>query len=58
MEQKTKKVNKPMFWVGIAMIVTVAILLLTVKENLGSWPAMAGFLGILFIGTSKYRPFK
>jgi len=47
MEQKTKKVNKPMFWIGLAMIVIAAILLLTVKKDLGLVPIMLGFLGIV-----------
>jgi len=58
MEQKTKKVNKPMFWVGIIMIVIAAISLLTVKEDLGTWPIILGFLGLVSIGASKYRPMK
>jgi hypothetical protein len=56
MEQKTKKANKPMFWVGVAMIVIAAVLLLTVKEDLGILPAILGFLGMVSIGASKYRP--
>jgi predicted membrane protein len=50
--------NKPMFWVGIAIIVIAAILLLTVKEDLGIWPITMGIIGIVFIGASKYRPMK
>ena len=57
-EQKTKKVNKPMFWVGLAMIIIAAILLLTVEKDLGLVPAMLGFLGIVSMGASKYRPLK
>ena len=58
MEQKTKKVNKPMFWVGLAMIVIAAILLLTVKKDLGLSPMILGIMGIVLIGASKYRPLK
>ena len=58
MEQDTKKVNKTMFWIGITMIVTVAVLLLTVKVDLGVWPMFIGFMGIVLIGASKYRPLK
>ena len=50
-----------MFWVGIAIIVITAILLLTVKEDLGIWPmtmGIMGIIGIVFIGASKYRPMK
>jgi len=53
--------NKPMFWVGIAIIVITAILLLTVKEDLGIWPmtmGIMGIIGIVFIGASKHRPMK
>ncbi len=58
MKQKGKKVNKSMFWIGIVMIVITAISLLTVKEDLGRWPVMLGFLGIVSIGASGYRPMK
>jgi len=58
MEQEIKKVNKPMFWIGIAMIVTTAIALLVIKEDLGVWPIMMGFYGIVCIGASRYRPMK
>ena len=58
MEQETKKINKPMFWIGIVMIVIVVILLLTVKEDLGMWPMILGIMGIVFIGASRYRPMK
>jgi len=58
MEQKTKKVNKPMFWVGLAMIVIAAILLLTVEKDLGMSPMILGIIGIVSIGASKYRPLK
>ena len=58
MEQKTKKVNKPMFWVGLAMIVIAAILLLTVEKDLGMSPMILGIIGIVSMGASKYRPLK
>jgi hypothetical protein len=48
--------NKPMFWVGIAIIVITAILLLTVKEDIPL--GIMGILGIVFIGASQYRPMK
>lgn len=50
--------NKPIFWVGIAIIVITAILLLTVKEDLGTWPMTMGIMGIVFIVASKYGPMK
>lgn len=55
---KDKKANKPMFWMGIAMIVIAAISLITVEGDLGINPTIIGFLGILAIGASKYRPLK
>ena len=58
MEQETKKVNKLRFWVGIAMIVMTAIVLLTVKKDLGISPMIIGALGIVFIVVSGYRPMK
>ena len=57
-EQKTKKVNKPMFWVGLAMIVIAAILLLTVEKDLGMSPMILGIMGLVSMGASKYRPLK
>ena len=58
MKQKIEKVNKPMFWVGIVMIAIAAVSLLTVKEDLGTWPIILAFLGLVSIGASKYRPMK
>lgn len=40
------------------MIVIVAILLITVKADLGVWPVFIGLMGIIFVGASKYRPLK
>jgi hypothetical protein len=48
--------NKPMFWIGIALIAITAILLLTVKEDIPL--GIMGIMGIVFIGASKYRPMK
>ena len=50
--------NKPMFWVGIVTVVIAAILYLTVREELGVSPIILGFMGIVFIGASRYRPFE
>ncbi|MFH1229069.1 MAG: hypothetical protein V1678_01430 [Candidatus Aenigmatarchaeota archaeon] len=44
------------FWIGIAKIAVAAILLLAVEEDLGIWPMSMGILGIVFIGSSGYRP--
>jgi len=57
-EQETKKVNKPMFWIGITMMVAAAILLLTVERDLGIQPMVIGFLGLVSMGASGYRPMK
>lgn len=45
-----------MFWVGLAMIVIAVVMLLTVEKDLGLVPVMLGFLGMVSIGASKYRP--
>ena len=58
MEQENKKVNKPMFWIGITMIVIAAILFLIVERDLGLSPTILGFLGLISIGASRYRPMK
>tara|TARA_Y100000310_G_C20419631_1_gene686044 strand:+ start:606 stop:776 length:171 start_codon:yes stop_codon:yes gene_type:complete len=49
------KENKAMFWIGILMIVVTAIVLLTFEGD-ATWTTIIGFLGILFIGVSRYRP--
>ena len=48
--------NKIMFWIGIAIIATISILMLTVTEDISL--GVIGFIGLLFIGASKYRPLK
>ncbi len=48
--------NKPMFWIGIALIVISAILLIFVEADLGVSPIIFGIIGIVSIGASKYRP--
>jgi len=53
-----EKINKPLFWVGIAIIGVVAAVLLFVEKDLGSWPIFMAFLGIVAIGASGYRPMK
>ena len=56
--QEPKKANKPMFWVGITMMAIAAILFLTVEKDLGLSPMILGFLGLISIGASRYRPMK
>jgi len=58
MEQENKKPNKLMFWIGIVIVVITVILLLTGGEELRIWPIPFGIMGIVFIGTSRYRPLK
>ena len=59
MEQEAKKPNKAMFWIGIIIVATVVILLLTGGEGeLRIWPIPFGIIGIVLIGTSRYRPLK
>jgi len=50
--------NKTMFWIGIAIILIVSILLLIVKEDSGVWPIVMAIIAIGMIGVSKYRPIK
>ena len=49
MEQESKKVNKPMFWFGIVLMVVTAISLVVVEKDLGAWPMFMGILGIISI---------
>jgi FtsH-binding integral membrane protein len=58
MEQENKKPNKPMFWIGIAIVAITVILLLIGGKELRIWPIPIGIMGIVFIGTSRYRPLK
>ena len=58
MEQENKKPNKPMFWMGIAMMAIAVIAFLTLREQSGTWPIVIGIIGIVFIGASKYRLMK
>ena len=46
--------GKIMFWIGIAIIVTISILMLTVRGDISL--GVIGIIGILFIGASQYRP--
>ena len=48
--------NEIMFWIGIAIIVTISILMLAVKEDISL--GVIGIIGILFISASQYRPLK
>ena len=48
--------NKPMFWIGIALIVIAAILMIVNFLDDDTSPIVLGAIGIVFIGASKYRP--
>ena len=50
------KENKIMFWIGIIIIVVTAIILVTVKADLGIFPMLMGLIGISIIVASKYNP--
>ncbi|MBU0476773.1 hypothetical protein KKB68_02085 [Patescibacteria group bacterium] len=58
MEQENKKPNKLIFWIGIVIVVITVTLLLTGGEEFRIWPIPFGIMGIVFIGTSRYRPLK
>jgi len=50
--------NKPMFWIGIAIIVITLGILLFVEEDVGMLPYILLLIAIFFLGFSKYRPMK
>jgi hypothetical protein len=50
--------SKPMFWIGIIVIVMAAILLLGNFMGDSAFPIVLGIIGIVFIGASNYRPLK
>ena len=49
-------VNKPMFVVGILLIIATAAMFLFVEQDLGISPIVLGIIGIVLIGVSNYRP--
>lgn len=49
-------VNKIGFYTGIILIVAAAILMLGNFLGDSTFPVILGILGIIAIGTSKYRP--
>ncbi len=57
MEQKTIKINKPMFLIGIVVIIIAASLMFCqercfLRVDLETWPAVLGIIGIVLISTS------
>lgn len=53
-----KRINKPLFWAGLGIVVVAAGALLLVEKDLGSWPIFMAFLGIVSMAASGYRPMK
>jgi len=58
MKQETKKPNKLRFWIGMIIVIIVVLLMLTGEEEFQMWPIPFGTIGIVFIGTSRYKPMK
>ena len=50
-------VNKPMFVVGLLLIIAAAMFLF-VEQDLGVSPIVLGVIGIVMIGVSNYRLLK
>jgi len=59
-EQETKKPNKPMFWIGIAIVAIAVIFFLTAKEEFENkmWAVPIWMMGIGLIAGSRYRLIK
>jgi len=60
MEQETKKENKLMFWIGIAIVAITVIFFLTAKEEFENkmWFISIWTMGIGLIAGSNFRLFK
>ena len=56
-EQETKKENKLMFWIGIAIVAIAVIFFLTTKEEFENkmWAVPIWMMGIGLIAGSRYR---
>ncbi|MFH1423746.1 MAG: hypothetical protein ABIG29_02220 [Candidatus Nealsonbacteria bacterium] len=59
-EQETKKENKLMFWIGIAIVAIAVIFFLTEKEEFENkmWAVPIWMMGIGLIAGSRYRLIK
>ncbi|MFA5392558.1 MAG: hypothetical protein WC306_02630 [Candidatus Paceibacterota bacterium] len=57
MVQETKKENKPMFWIGIAIVAIAVVFFLTAKEEFENkmWAVPIWIMGIGLIAGSRYR---
>ena len=51
-------IGKIIFYIGISIIVVSVILLLGNFMGESTFPTMLGFLGVITIATSNYRPLK
>ena len=60
MEQKTKKENKLMFWIGIVIVAIAVIFFLTVKKEFENkmWAVPIWIMGTGLIARSNFRLFK
>jgi len=60
MRQETKKENKPMFWIGIAIVAIAVIFFLTTKEEFENkmWAVPIWIMGTGLIVGSRYRLIK
>jgi len=58
MEQKTQKPQILRFWTGIIVVGVSVMLMLIGKAEFRMWPIPFGIMGIVLIGTSRYRPMK
>jgi amino acid transporter len=57
---ETEKPNKPMFWIGIAIVAIALIFFLTEKGEMENkmWAIPIWMMGIGLIATSRYRLIK
>jgi cell division protein FtsW (lipid II flippase) len=60
MRQENKKPNKPMFWIGIAIVAIAVIFFLTTKEEFENkmWAVPIWIMGTGLIAGSGYRILK
>ncbi|OGZ18722.1 MAG: hypothetical protein A2175_00335 [Candidatus Nealsonbacteria bacterium RBG_13_42_11] len=60
MRQEAEKENKPMFWIGIAIVAMAVIFFLTTKEEFENkmWAVPIWMMGIGLIAGSRYRLLK
>ncbi len=49
-------VNKPMFVVGILLIIATVVMFLFVEQDLGITTIVLGIIGTIMTGASNYKP--